>query len=114
VHPVQQVRARLPARRDPHDRLRSEAPRRGARGLRARRVQGQGARGAALFGAGRARRLHGLPPLRGRVPRQGQIEPAPQGARHGERRRPQGGRAPALVVLRGAPAARPAAASRST
>ena len=76
-----------------HGGVRPGAPRARAGGLHVDDVQGQGARGTDVRRPGGARRLHGLRPLRRVLPGQGQDQPAPQGDRHGRRRRPEAGRA---------------------
>ena len=64
LHPVQQVRARLPARRDPRQGLRAGRPRGRARDLQVRRLQGPRVRGPQVHHPGRARGLHRLQALR--------------------------------------------------
>jgi hypothetical protein len=61
LHPVQQVRAGLPARRDPRQGLRPRTgARRRARHLQVRDLQGQGLRRLEVHDPGRARGLHRL------------------------------------------------------
>ena len=87
LHPVQQVRAGLPACRHSRQGVPGRTGRGCARDLQVRALQGQRVQGPPVLAAGGARRLHGLLALRGDVPGQGQVEPAAQGDRHGRRRR---------------------------
>ena len=115
VHPVQQVRVRLPARRHPRQGL----PGGGAGGrsgqLRLAAVQGQGIRRRRdLHPPGRARRLHRLLAVRAGLSGARQGQPAPQVARAAAA---AGGRAAAARQLRVLPRAargRSGAASSST
>ncbi len=83
LHPVQQVRAGLPPRRHPRQGLRPGRPRGRARDLQVGGLQGQGLRGQEVHHPGGSGRLHRLPALRPGLPRQGQVEPETQVARHG-------------------------------
>ena len=96
---MQPVRARVPPRRDPGQGLRRRGPLRASRdlqvdGLPRPRIQGQ-----AVHHPGGARRLHGLQPLRERVPGQGSDEPQAQGHQHGAPGSAAGGRAGQLRLL---------------
>ena len=112
VHPVREMRARLPARGDPREGLCAHAA-----GRRALHVQvGAGAlarvRRRALHPSGRAGGLHGLRALRRGVPGQEQERGAPQGHQHDARApapRSGGGE---LEVLPGAPGSGPPRAQR--
>ena len=53
--------------------------------LQVDRLQGARVQGEEVHGPGRPGGLHGLHPLRGRLPGQGQVEPEAQVARHGAR-----------------------------
>ena len=88
LHPVQQVRAGLPARRHPRQGLRPGDARRRAGDASSRRdYKGAEFKGMQVHDPGRARGLHRLQPLRRGLPGQGQDQPAAQGHRHGSRSR---------------------------
>ena len=72
LHPVQQVRARLPARGDPREGLRPGRAREGPGDLQVDRLQGPRVQGDEVHDPGGPGGLHGLQPLRGRLSRQGQ------------------------------------------
>ena len=66
---------------------RARPAREGPGHLQVGRLPGPRVQGDEVHDPGRPGRLHGLQPLRGRLPRQGQGEPAAQVPRHGPRRR---------------------------
>ncbi len=82
LHPVQPVRAGLPARGDPGEGLRRERARRRAADLQVDAVPGQRAQGQEVHDPGRAGGLHRLQPVRQRLPGQGPHQPEAQGDRH--------------------------------
>ena len=84
LHPVQQVRAGLPARGDPRQGLRPRArsTRRPA-DVQVHRLQGRRVQGHEVHDPGRARGLHRLHAVRRGLPGQGQVEPEAQGDQHG-------------------------------
>ena len=69
LHPVQPVRARVPARGDPREGLRRERAGGRAADVQVDAVQGQRVQGPALHDPGGARGLHGLQPVRQRLSR---------------------------------------------
>ncbi len=83
VHPVQPVRLRLPARRDPRQGLRALGARRGAGGVPEHFLSRPRFRGSRLYHPGGRRGLHRLPAVRRGLPGQGPLQPASQGHRHG-------------------------------
>ncbi len=84
LHPVQQVRAGLPARRDPRQGLRRRTQLAGAPDdVQVDRLQGRRAQGMEVHDPGGARGLHRLRAVRRGLPGEGQGEPAAQGDRHG-------------------------------
>ena len=107
LHPVQQVRDGLPARGDPRQGLRPRPAREGPGDLQVGRLPRPRVQGDEVHDPGRPGRLHGLQPLRGRLPRQGQGQPAAQGPRHGGPGAAARGRARQLQVLPRPPRARP-------
>ena len=82
LHPVQPVRARLPARGDSRQGLRRRRSGGCAADVQVDAVQGHRAQGQALHDSGRAGGLHGLQPVRQRLPGQGSHQPEAQGDRH--------------------------------
>ena len=83
LHPVQQVRARLPARRHPGQGLRPEALAGAPATFKADRPTRARLHGPQVHDPGGAGGLHRLHPVRRGLPGQGQVEPAAQGHRHG-------------------------------
>ena len=82
LHPVQSVRARLPARGHSREGLRRKRSGGCAADVQVDAVQGQRAQGQVLHDSGRAGGLHGLQPVRQRLPGQGSHQPEAQGDRH--------------------------------
>jgi hypothetical protein len=102
VHPVRQVRAGLPARRDPPQGVRARRARGRARHVRVGRRALQGVPRHALHPAGRAGGLHRLHIVRRGLPGQGQAPAEPQGDQHGAAAAAARARARQLGLLPGA------------
>ena len=101
LHPVQQVRVRLPARGDPREGLRRGRARQGAGHLQVLRLQGRRVQGEEVHDPGGPRGLHRLQPVRDGLPGQGQVEPEAQGDRHDADAAAARGRGGQLPVLPG-------------
>jgi CRP-like cAMP-binding protein len=82
VHRVRQVRLCLSALGHPLEGLRPGRPVGRARSVQAHPGEVQGAARQALHASGRGRGLHGLPPLRRGLPREGQVERLAQVPEH--------------------------------
>ncbi len=87
LHPVRQVRAGLPARRDPRQGLRRQLPGRRAGHLQVRSGPLEGHEGPQVHPAGGARGLHRLHPVRRGLPGQEQERSEAPRHQHGRRSR---------------------------
>ena len=109
LHPVQQVRARLPARRDPRQGLRAGARRDRPGDVQVRRLPRRRLRGLPLHDPGRPGGLHGLLAVRRILSGQGQGQSPAEGHRHGSAGAAPRGRARELRLLPGPSGSRPLA-----
>ena len=107
VHPMQQVRARVPPCGHPREGVPARRARGAAGQLQERAVQGERIqRGDAVHHSGRAGGLHRVHALRDGLPRQGQDEPEAPRHRHGAAAAAAGAGSRELRVLPGPPRGR--------
>ena len=99
LHPVQQVRAHLPARLHPAQVLRGGGAGRRARHLQVDGLQVADRQGEEVHHPGGAGRLHRLHALRGDLPGRVEDREGEEGAQHGRGAAAQGGRAAELGLL---------------
>ena len=82
LHPVQSMRAGVSARGHPGQGVRRRPARRRAADVQVRALQRARVQGAGVHDSGGAGGLHGLQPVRERLPGQGSDQPPAQGDRH--------------------------------
>ena len=107
LHPVQQVRAHVPARRHPGQGLPARGARGGAAHVQGHAIPGRRVSRPRLHDPGGAGRLHGLRAVRRGLSCQGPREPAAQVHRHGPAAADRRARARELRLLPGAARAGP-------